>query len=307
MQSRLRMPKSQLSRSHLLVSMRAGFFLSFASFALLLLPGVAAAQTSAAQPDTGHKLTLIGPNDPGFEELVAQNYPGLEDTEGYRAMNPFVALLRNDTTLAARAYVVAWDVASPGIVNHLKSQFIQRDRLAATAAPFRPGELRLVSGLFNLSPSEWKTREWAIAKFMPNWTSHLPYTSTNIQSIKASVDAVIFEDGAYDGPDRFSLLTTYQCIRAAEHDVADSVLKMKDANTTTADIVAMLERHAQAGLDAGPGTSRGDRESVCALYRGEEAQTLLGHYRKGGEEDLIVRAWAKANRPREKIVRVNQN
>ncbi|SRR5579883_585058 len=296
--------KSRLLCPRSLALIRYALFLLAA---LCLLPCVAASQTAPSQPDITHTLTLIGPNDPEFERLITENYPGMEDLEGYRAMRPYLALLRNDTNLSVRAYVVVWDVASPGIVNHLKSQFIQRDRVAATANPFRPGEVRLMSGLFNLSPVEWKTRQWAIAKFMPDWTSRIPYASTNIQSIKASVDAVIFEDGAYDGPDRFSLLTTYECIREAEHDVADSVLKMKDAQTPTADIVAMLERQAQAGLDAGPGTSRGDRESVCALYRGEEAQTLLGHFRKGGEEDLIVRAWAKANRPKEKIARLSHN
>ena len=270
----------------------------------LVCPALAIAFPQAA---ASHKLTLIQPRDAEFDQLLRDNFPGFDGLDGYAVFRPFLAILRNDTQQAATAYVVAWDVHSPGMANAIRAEFVQRDRVAATAAAFRPGELRLLSGLFNLSPAEWKKREWAIAKFMPDWVSRPPYTSTNVVSVDASVDAAIFEDGGYTGRDQFRLLMRYQCIRQAERDVSESVLKLMDAKTPPEQIVATLSQDVEAGHAAGPATSRGDTNATCALYRGEEAENLLSEYRKSGEESMVVRAWSKVNRPKEIIRRLPQD
>lgn len=261
----------------------------------------ASAQTVAP----ARQLTVIHPDDADFDLLMNKNFFTFDGLADYRAIRPFLILLRNDSAHSIRAYAIAWDiVSSNGAVNRFADEFVQRHQEpTARLRAFAPGEIRLVSALFDASPEEFQARLPGITKLLPGWTAHPPFSSTNIKSMSVRLDAIIYDDGTYTGPDRFLLLTKYQCIRAAERDLGESLLKLMDSKAPEGEILALLQQSAQAGLVAN--TSRRDRESICALYRGEEAQALLAVYTKGGMESLMTRAWALTQHRREELSRVS--
>ena len=261
---------------------------------------------SKAQSVPVRQLTLIQPNDPGFDDLLTTNFPGLDSLDGYATYRPFLVLLRNDTLHSARAYSIAWDIQYPGGPNQIETDFIQKyHQSKAQARAFASGELRLIAPFFNTSPQEYVIRRTIIANRMSAFVNHLPYSASNIKSVSPTVDAAIFDDGLYIGPDRFFLLTRYQCMREVEHDLAEALLKVMDSKGPTDEVVSILQRDIQAGLAAN--TSSRERAAICALYRGEQAQMLLGLYRTGGVESVFTRAWAMDQRPRETISRALPN
>jgi hypothetical protein len=272
---------------------------------LFLLSSAATAFISSAQTPAPRQLTLIHPDDPDFDTLLNGNFTGVDNLDGYSAIRPYLVLLRNDTAHSIRAYAIAWDIQSSNrMVSRLGDEFVQRHQEPRTRLrAFTPGEIRLVSALFDLSPEEYKSRLPGIIKLLPGWTAHPPFSSTNIKSVSASLDAIIYDDGAYAGPDHFLFLTKYQCIRAAERDLGESLLKLMDSKASDQEILALLQQSAKAGLTAN--TSGRDRESICALYRGEEAQALLARYRSGGMDSLMTRAWALTQYPREILTRIS--
>jgi hypothetical protein len=259
--------------------------------------------SSSAQSAPLRQLTLIHPEDPDFDTLLNTNFPGLERLDGYSAFRPYLVLMRNDASQSARAYAVEWETrSSNGMIHRSVSHFIQKRNPAVTIdrQAFTPGELRLISPTFDVSPVEYTRQQNSIANLMSALSTHPPYSFVNTQSITASVDAAVFADGAYIGPDRNRLLLRYQCKRDAERDVAQALLQLLDAKAPVGDVLALLEHDAQAGRAAN--TSQADRDSVYALYRGREAQTFLTLYHRGGIESVMTRAWAVAQNPQEKII-----
>jgi hypothetical protein len=242
-------------------------------------------------------LTLIHPDDQDFETILTTNFPGLEELDGYTVFRPYLVLLRNNTLHRARAYGVEWETHSAtGMVRRTIAHFVQRynPALLTERKAFVPGELRLVSPEFDVSPTEYPTKRNWITTVMSLAPTHLPYRLTDTQSVVASVDAAIFDDGGYIGADRHQLLLRYQCQRDAERDMAAAVLQLLDKKASTADIVSLLEQEAHAGLAAN--TSQVNYDTVYALYRGREAQTFLTLYHREGMETVMTRArWLRSD------------
>ncbi|MGC1604035.1 MAG: hypothetical protein WA748_00825 [Candidatus Acidiferrum sp.] len=270
-----------------------------------LICSVATALISSAQTLTTHQLTLIHPDDPDFDTLLSANFPGIERLDGYSVVRPYLVLVRNDTAHLPKAYSIEWETkTSEGPTRRTFSDFIERwnPALATERKALAQNELRLISEAFDVSPAEFVAQKNWIATKMSMLLTHPPYTLLNVQSITVSVDAAVFEDGAYTGADKFQLLLRYQAMRDAERDMAEAVLQLLDAKAPVSDILAFLDRESEAGLAAN--TSTVSRDSYYALYRGREAQTFRTLYHRGGIETLMTRAWSVAQHPREKIARL---
>jgi hypothetical protein len=252
----------------------------------------------SAQTPSSQQLTLIKPGDGDFEPTLTANFPGIEDLNGYSAIQPFLALLRNDTLHFASAYLVEWDTSfSDGQLRKLGISFIQKDSKASDNIAFAPGKLRLVSPAFNVSPEEYMGMKQFLGSLISTMGSRAPFSSANVVSINATVDATIYENGTLIGPDRNHLLIKFQAIEKAEHDEAASVMTLLSSNAENAAIVAELTTDVQAGHVS---TARGDSSSLYAFYRGREAQALLNLYQHRGVTgmaDLKARARRVANAP----------
>jgi hypothetical protein len=266
----------------------------------------------SSQTGASRQLTLVHPEDSAFDSLLNANFPGIQNLESYGAIRPFLVVLRNDTSHRGRAYVIQWEIQrSDGMLDGLQAHHIQK--------PFAPGkdrrtlvpsEVRLISPFFDLSPAEYLAQKSSLGSWMTAHSSLRPYSFVNILTITATVDAVIYEDGTYVGTDRFQLLTRYQALRDAERDESAAVLQLLSANPAPADIVALLERDAQAGLAVKLSPAR-DANTLYVmeypLQRGYEAQMLLALYRQSGLQALKDRAMVVASYPRETIARLPGN
>jgi len=303
MQYRLRTPKSQPSRLHAPVSIRAGLFILVA---LLLLPGVAASQAPSAPPDTGHKLTLIGPNDRDFDSLLTSNFPGIDLLDGFRVVRPFLVVLRNDTSHAARTYMMVWDrevLGAPG-ARPLNAFFTRYDPAPAVSrVALAPGELRLVAPTLDVSPEDYrgKKHSW-VASVMHSAGEGPPYSMADTKSVIPSVD-VVFDDGACTGANRHQTFERYQHEIDSERELAEQLLQLMDARKSAADIVAFLKNESDVASSVGAGQV--GEAGVHAFFRGGHIQKFLSQYRSGGIEAMMTRAWAITRYPPLKLVRVS--
>jgi hypothetical protein len=250
------------------------------------------------------ELTLISPDDPQFETLLNANFPGLENLVGYQGMRPYLVLLRNDTPYAVSALTVEWDLQKETSYQlRTRNVFIQKHfEPARETQPFVPGELRLLaSNSINVSSTEYaRTRgAGAIAFFL----SHGPPPVKNAHVV-ASIDAVIYADGKYVGPDRNHLLERFRAERDAEREEGASVLRVLSSNPTSSDILAALQPNQQPGftLNGSPTNDPGllyTRELAFNIF--QDSQSLLSVYRRGGIGALSARAAAMANYPQETV------
>jgi hypothetical protein len=273
-----------------------------AIFLILLVSG--ASLSAIAQTGASRQLTLKHPGDSDFDAILNARYPGFADLENYRAIRPFLVLMRNDTPHSAMSYAIKWTIQSAdGMSHELENHYVQKYFGPATVRrALSPGELRLISPLFNLSPAEFSAGGSGLIQLLSTSSSHPPYSSTNISSITATVDAAIYEDGGAAGPDHFQLIKRYGSIRDAEHDEGASLLTILDSNAAAGEVVAFLQKDIATGQASK--TSGGDRDSIYALHRGEEAQTLLALYQRSGIEALRQRATAMATHPRATLSRL---
>jgi hypothetical protein len=167
-----------------------------------------------------------------------------------------------------------------------------------------PGELRLVSPNFDVSPKEYQSNHqhnWVV-NMMSTRQTHPPYSLTDTQSITSSVDAV-FDDGLCVGADHRQFFERYQREMDAEHDLAEAVLQLLDAKTSEADVAAFLKNELDANTAAS--TSQGGDASIYAFHRARHAQELLTLHRRGGIENVMTRAWRVKQHPRQKLSRVS--
>lgn len=168
----------------------------------------ASALSSGARPrpqaEAPRQLTLVQPGDSQFDALLNQYYPGLANQlAAYQTpVRRYLVLLQNQTAHWARAYSVEWTFQSAlggGAPQQQHRNYIQgesgtevdRDALA-------PGQVRLVSMTFDISPSQYRRYSGGFLGMLSNVAGRqigggLP--------VSAAMDAVVYDDGGYTGPD----------------------------------------------------------------------------------------------------------
>ncbi len=164
-----------------------------------------------------------------------------------------------------------------------------------------PGELRLVSDHFDVSPKEYQSKHqhnW-VAIMMSQAGANPRYASADPNSVVAAADAAVFDDGLCVGPDHQQIFMRYQRELDAEHDIADAILRLLDEKAPEADVVALLKAESDAAAKANESLS--GSPFIYAFYRGRQAQILLTLYRRGGIESVTTRAWHVAQHPRKQL------
>ena len=183
------------------------------------MPGIWLSTAQAENRTVG--LTLVSPADPDFTNLLDNNFNGISSLPDYQALRPFLAIVRNESPQVFKAYSVAWNIQGESGVSHLVSvQYVFRHLAPANQNKvLRPGSLRLLSPLFNLSPQEYRENHDFIHRYPASTLP--PFRSVRID---ASVDGEIDSDGTADGPNLTHLHELYKATRNAEHDEAVSLL-----------------------------------------------------------------------------------
>jgi hypothetical protein len=273
-------------------------------FAVVLLCICVSAVGSWGQNAPPRQLTLIQPNDSSFDQLVSTNFPGLDRLDGYAIYRPFLVLLRNDTSHVVRAYMIQWEARSLSGEPFQLADRIERysPALASERIALAPGEMRLVSDHFDVSPKEYESEhqgKW-VATMISQAGTNSRYSSADPNSAVAAVDAAVFDDGLCVGPDHHQIFLRYQREMDAEHDMADAILRLLDQKAPETDVVAFLKAEADAAAAANQSLS--GSAFLYAYYRGRQAQTLLTLHHRGGLESVMTRAWRVQQHPRQKLV-----
>ena len=257
-----------------------------------------------AQSQGTRKLTLITPEQPDFEAVLSANFPGIQEFDAYRMVSPFLVVLRNDTSHPAEAYAVMWETRAPdGHILRAQNQYIQQHSSPRTELrPFKPGEVRLLSPWFTLSPHQYNVQHEDIARLLSSMASSSKVISQHqFTSVTPTVDAVIYDDGGITGTDRFQLSLRYQCLRDAERDEATSVLQLIETNAPSKEIMDHLRQEADQAHATKASPKRRDRASLYALYRGREAKHLMAVHKVSGDRGLRQRVELSAQIPQKTL------
>ncbi len=241
-----------------------------------------------AQSTPPRQLTLIRPDDQEFETVLEEKYPGLQNLDCYAIVRPFLLVLKNSSSHSAVAYAVDWQiVTSGGMLHHQPSFFVHRNGAPANQNKILgPGEVRLLAPTFNVSASEYAAGPQAVSA-LP--TSVPPYTFANITSIASSIEAVVYEDGAYSGAHPDKLLARYVSINQAQRDIGNILFQAITDSSTSADIDDLLNSELRSLTAADQGE---DPQSLYRMARWREVQSLRSVLRSGGVPLLKARVSA---------------
>lgn len=207
--------------------------------ALALMLGLSArtfAQQHAARllvrQTAAQSLTLIQPTDRNFDSTLDAYFPGLSEEENYpQAIRPFLVIVRNDNGSTAVAYSITWTVHyAGGSVRPLRALFVNRPLMDQGAVTYlTPGEVRLISPMFNLTPEEYGHYE-SIAPLYPG--------SRKLTSVDADVDGVVYGDGTFIGPDTTKVLQRYAMAQFATRDEILAALNLVNSSAAPPLVVA---------------------------------------------------------------------
>ncbi|HUK18063.1 MAG TPA: hypothetical protein VLW65_16675 [Bryobacteraceae bacterium] len=251
----------------------------------LLALGLVGAATPVGAQTSPSGVALIQPGDAQFRALLDANFPGFADSPSFAQMQPLLALLVNSDSLSKTAYSVRWSIGhSDGWVDHMDKLSLPRP-FAAHAPTIRPGQVRLLSPFFSLSPADYRR--------MGNVESLFPASifaqSGAVSKVSAALDGVVSEDGTFFGQDDTSLRTRYACFARAEHDEGVLLANSLQTSPSAGEILAALDRQIADGLAAG---GKLDAASLHTYYVGQVAQTVRNFVQQNGTTGLNGRAAA---------------
>jgi hypothetical protein len=235
-------------------------------------------------------LRLINSDDQEFEDHVSSAYPLIANSEFYPRARKFIAVLRHDGTVDAKAYRVLWTIQqSPSRQRTMMAQYIRKHcMLRSGVLNVKPGSRRLISPFFNYSASDYNFRpENATLRIPPRF----PFLDAEVVSL--SVDAVIYSDGTMAGPDKYDLRSRYLATRAAEHDEGYSLSWKMDKMKATLGPGVTLDPDAIAGIldgdyQYGLAAQGSDPKAIYAFARSQEAALMKGILTSRGLSALVA-------------------
>lgn len=265
-----------------------------------------------------YSMTVVSPNDKGFDNLVNNYFSEATSASGYQAMRPYLALIRNNAPLSAVAYAVQWTVSYPGRPSHTLINFIVPRPLTGSPKPRIPPQgVRLISPKLNLWPTALLSLQnprhrGAVSHLLSAGVGLTPqqyrgsvafaalirpiqYMSfAGAVSCTSEIVGVVFRGGFYSGTEGVQVLRRYVAARFAALDETRYVVRALDSSTPLYTLYQNLDQQVVQGtVDSGTTTmdmyirARGR----CALH----AKSLLLN---AGREDTLRRLLRIAPRAR---------
>jgi hypothetical protein len=236
--------------------------------------------------DQPRKLELLRSSEQGFDGSIDAFFPGLRQLDGFEPIKPLLVMLHNSSGHGIKAYVVRWVMA------RAKDSTRQREgiywagtggseALTGEEIVWKPDESRLVSPLFNwgVSPTVSQRMDKLLSALAKG---PIVTDAADALNIEISIDAVVFDDGVFLGPDKGGFYDRYECERNGAQDEGKFVLSLLNANTSGDQIVAGLK----ANIETGQNQDGIDRNSLLGAARGREAQRLLRVFNESGRGAL---------------------
>lgn len=227
---------------------------------------------------------IIAPADPTFDRQVEFEYPGLTRLQLYASIRPFLVLLRNTSSSRVPGYAVAWDVTvASGATRTLSTGFIRDPLDQRHDHSLNAGDVRLISPVFNLSPTEYGQSQYFSESYPAAIYPHFGDTV----SVAPSLDGVVSE-GKYYGPDRTHFVLQFRVFRAAEHDEVLSILKFLRDNPTapTSSLIAKIRADAFQKHDASDNAKDRPALSRYKTVRAVHAARFVSMLQHRGQENF---------------------
>lgn len=223
-----------------------------------------------------HSVRLKDAHHPEFNLRAAELQRRQRD-DAFELLKPFSVLLKNDTQKTIVAYSVIWrfigNDGRPGVAG---ATFMALGALLDGGAKrytsdttmytiVRPGSSRLLSPLHNIGDDR-----------TPN--SPVPASSGQVvlrqlsqtTDLSVSVEAILFEDGTFVGPDPDNLIDTIQSRFDGEHDFYELISRAKQDKRTAEDILQEVGSIRSAYSQSPPA----DEYETARMLASEEFVTM---------------------------------
>lgn len=202
-------------------------------------------------------LELMSPTVPQFDAAVHSLFRGNSDE--LLKLKPFLAILSNRCDRTLVAYAVKWEVAQHAGRRITTSQH-KYPHAVAPAAPrrgneIRPGEQKIVAMSIEIDCGLWggqATEEFYLRRFIDWFTE---YNDAN--ALEISIDAAIFDDGEFLGPNKSKLDQHFRSYVDAKKDYYRIILQGLDSGKSLDDAFAPIEAVVKANA-ANPGLDSRD-------------------------------------------------
>ncbi len=265
-----------------------------------------------------HGVRLISPTDPSYEDEIAKLGLGEQGTRNpLDVAKPFSVVLKNESRRDIVGVRIRWDSIGPDgrTTTHLQS-YSDMGALMGLA-PMNPGDE--VPGGVRLKPHKARyisligstgaaqgpgieatandvTSEQDVVKMRQLGQERdrdqvLAILATELgrsQSVTATLDAAVFDDGTVVGPDSFNYLEQLQVIVKAKRDILEDVLSGAQRNEAFANIFGRMESIAKQDKKAASGTIPAQSD-YYELYQKEFAAELVRMRDADGNEKRV--AW----------------
>jgi len=237
-------------------------------------------------PDYG--LHLTPSSDPSFGGLAARILGG-QTNPAIEMEKPFSVILRNDSGKVLVAYSFRWLRVGANGKTNFQDTFYQT---LTADMPYRlnPGGMSVV-GPYHAYTSFVDTSPFAlrVKSKLASWLQPV--------SVTISLDAAIFGDGTFVGPDETHAYDQAIGLTQSRRAVMQDVLNCHLAGEADNNIFQSLEPVANA---------RFDRDQWDVIYRRQAAMLLLGRQTKGGAQAAYDLAAHTLKRPMIPIKKATQ-
>jgi hypothetical protein len=225
-------------------------------------------------------LDLISPTAPEFDATVRLLFMG--DSEELLKLKPFLTILSNHSGRTLVAYAVNWEVVQSAGRRITTSQHKYPDA-AAPAAPRRgneihPGEQKIVAMGIEIDCGRWggqATEEFYLRQFIDWFTEY-----NDADRLEISLDAALFDDGEFIGPNRSELDRHFRAYLDAKQDYYRTIVQSLDSGMSLDEAFAPIEAVVKANA-ADPGL---DWRDVRAHWRRIAAPEVRMWRLKYGDE-----------------------
>jgi hypothetical protein len=234
-------------------------------------------------------LELMAPTLPEFDATVRSLFRGSSDE--LLRLKPFLTVLANRRDRTLVAYALKWEVSQRGQQRVITSQHKYPDAVAP-AAPRRgneihPGEQKIVPMSIELDCGRWggqATDEFYLRQFV-DWLDE--YSDVNRLAI--SIDAAIFDDGEFIGPDESELGQDFSAYVDAKQEYYRRIVQALDSGMSLDEALAPVEAVVRANI-ADPGFDFSDVRRMSERIAAPEVRSWRLKYGDDAAPEIYRRA-----------------
>ncbi|HET9183311.1 MAG TPA: hypothetical protein VFP59_14330 [Candidatus Angelobacter sp.] len=197
-------------------------------------------------------VTLTVPSDPEFEQRVEQGLQENSRSDAVHAVKGISALLRNTTNKAIIGYALRWRFTYPDGTSTLRRvTYVQPGALlddghtkhpssVATSTVIAPGESRLISEVASLGAHSHTNLAGDLRVLQH--VDEINALANRSSEVTVMVDAVLFDDGSFIGPDETHFIKNFVASFDALQDFYRDLVALNDSGKAEREIMEWVSK-----------------------------------------------------------------